>query len=132
MEVPDRLKGILDVLTDFHTSTVVDMIESNTEPITLTFLRKRLSQYSTILILFIQTDGNYIHPAADTAVLACIHDLKPYLYPPDATVSTRAIYWIEQLFEEAPFTLSPQHIQRLKESVNTIDGDEQEHSKKPA
>ena len=121
MNVPERLKAILDILTKFHTEIVVNTIESNTEPTSLNTLRKQLSLYGMILSQWIESDGEYIHPASDDTVKKYIDELKVYMYPSEQSVSTLTQYWIEQMFHESPFTLSIHHIERLKNSIDKVD-----------
>lgn len=121
MAVPERLRGILDILTMFREKIVIDTTESNTAPSVVNDVRKQLYLYGTILVQYIESDGKYIHPKADHLLVNLIERLTPFLYPPNAEISSTTVYWIEQLFQESPFTLSADHIQRMKKSVDSID-----------
>jgi len=125
--IPERLKSVLDILVKFHTRKVMDTTESTKKPNSMILLREQLSLDGIILSQFIESDGKYIDPRSDDDLKHCINELTLYLYPPDAYISTMAIYWIGQMFEEAPFTLSIDHIQRMK---NSIDVDGKEHDPK--
>lgn len=122
MDVPERLRNIIDILTTLHESTIVDIVESSTKPNAINSVRRLLSLYGDILRQFIESDGTYIHPSADKPVIASINNLKKYIYPPDGRVSSPTLYWIEEMFQEAPFTLSVDHIERMKKSVESVDG----------
>ena len=122
MDVPERLRNIVDILTTLHESTIVDIVESSTQPNAINSVRRLLSLYGDILRQFIESDGTYIHPSADKPVITSINNLKNYIYPPDGRVSSPTLYWIEEMFQEAPFTLSADHIQRMKKSVESVDG----------
>ena len=122
MGVPEQLHSILDILIDFHKTRVLDILESSTSPNVLNTIRKQLANDSNILIKCIESDGNYINPDADFHAVSCIDKLKQFLYPSNAILSSMTIYWIEQIFEESPFTLSIEHTKRIKKEIDNIDG----------
>jgi hypothetical protein len=121
MAVPERLRGILDILTQFREKIVIDTTESNTAPSVINDIRKQLFIYGIILVQYIESDGKYIHPNADHPLVNLIERVTPFLYPSNAEISSTAVYWIEQLFQESPFTLSSDHIERMKKSIDMID-----------
>jgi len=114
--VPDRLDGILRALSELH-NKVLKSTEINSNPNYVNTVRKTLENYETVLMLYIDSNGEYIHPSADANVRHTITELRKYLYPPDAYISSQTSRWIHGMFEEAPFTPSLQHIERMKESI---------------
>ena len=116
--VPGRLEGIMKALTELH-NKVLKLTETNSNPNYVNTVRKTLENYEMILVLYIDSNGEYIHPSADANVRQTITELHKYLYPPDARISSITSRWIHGMFEEAPFTPSIKHIERMKETIQT-------------
>ena len=118
--IPERLHAILDILTKHQKDTITSMTEASDNPSEVNRVKQLLERHFSILIMFIDSDGEYIDPAADNSIKACIEQLKMYIYPPDNRVSVYTKQWAEDIKNNV-FTLSPKHIQVLKKSVEDLE-----------
>jgi len=116
----ERLRNILDALSNCHKNIIQEYTLNTQAPVSVKELRAVLAQCSNQIESFL--DGRTQTNLHD-AVRICIDKIRPELEPITPEISTLPRYWCKIMFEEYPFSISPNHIENLyKNSVNEVDG----------
>lgn len=118
--VPERLHAILDILMNHQKEIIIHMTQDSNDPAEINNVKQLLNKHLTIIVMYIESDGEYIDSTADESIRKCIKQLSIYLYPSDNRVSVYTKEWIDDIKNNV-FTLSPKHIKLLKKSVEDLE-----------
>jgi hypothetical protein len=118
--LPERLKAILYALADYHKYLLQKLTLQTQDPIQLRRVEQILRDQAKTILLALQTgqtDG-----LQDDALAQCIETLRQNNTPYDSNVETLMKYWCRMMFEEYPFSISHNHIEKLyQNSVHMVD-----------
>ncbi len=111
---PDRLREILQALSTYHQQLLQEHTLQTQSPESLHELEDLLEQKGNDLLRRWNTNSFDSNAETDSPVLVnCITIVKRNMTPWNPHVSTVVPYWIRRMFFHAPFTISPDHIDRL-------------------
>jgi hypothetical protein len=114
--LPERLKAILYALADYHSHLLQKITLETQDPIQVHKAKDIMKQQAKLILLALEK-GNFddIH---DEKLKQCLEILKSNNTPYTFYVDTMLEYWCNLMFEEYPFSISHNHIQKLyKNSV---------------
>ena len=120
----ERLKNILNILSDYHTQVIQTYSLSSQKPEeTIQTIRLTLEKDGDMLEDYIR--WRKVPNTNNKALLNCIEALEKELEPWDTQISSLAPTWCRLMFKEYPMTISPEHIVRLYKNAGLEDRDGQ-------
>lgn len=112
--IPERLKNILDALTEYHRNLLLEYSHFTQSPQELLAIQTLLQQKAKLIRNFLLYKK--VPKDLDPKLKLCLEHLKNANTPWDPEVSTLTDYWCDLMFIKHPFTLSSNHIQNLLEN----------------
>jgi hypothetical protein len=118
--LPERLKAILYALANYHQYILQKYTLETQNPNHIHQVEKFLRNQCNIIINAV-TNG-ITNEIKDDKLLECISILRENYTPYSYQVESLLRYWCHMMFEQYPFSISHNHIQKLYEnSVQPID-----------
>jgi hypothetical protein len=111
---PDRLREILEALSQYHQHILQEYTLQTQNPESLHMLEDVLEQEGKELLRRWNSKSFDVNRDTDTpALVTCITSVKKNINPWNPHISTLIPYWIDRMFFHSPFTISVDHIDRL-------------------
>jgi hypothetical protein len=112
--LPERFKAILYALADYHKHLLQKLTLNTQDPVQVSHVQEILRNQAGVILQALRT-GNTLG-IQDEALINCINTLRQNNSPYNPTVETLMSYWCEMMFEEYPFSISHNHIEKLYEN----------------
>ena len=120
--IPDRLKRVLDALSEYHKDILIKYSHFTQSPQELIAIQTLLREKAKVIRNYLLY--NKFPEGADTELKECLDNIKQANTPWDPEISTLTNYWCDLMFIKHPFTMSHKHIQNLlKNSLVLIEDD---------
>jgi hypothetical protein len=117
LNVPDRLKNILDILKTYHQQLIQGKTLPKQDPYnTLTQLKALLAEKGDALEEFLRWRNVTPEARQDSELMACIQQLSPNLDPLHPKISVLAPRWCHLMFKDYALSIDPTHMLRLYEN----------------
>ena len=120
--IPDRLKSVLDSLSEYHKGILINYSHFTQSPQELIAIQTLLREKAKVIRNYLLY--NKFPQGADAQLKQCLDNLKQANTPWDPEISTLTNYWCDLMFIKHPFTMSHNHIQNLlKNSLASLEDD---------
>jgi hypothetical protein len=120
--IPDRLKSVLDALSEYHKDILIKYSHFTQSPQELIAIQTLLREKAKVIRNYLLY--NKFPEGADPELKECLDHLKKANTPWDPEISTLTNYWCDLMFIKHPFTMSHAHIKNLlKNSLAIIEDD---------
>ena len=124
--LPERLKAVLYALADYHKYLLQKYTLQTQDPIQIRNVQAILRNQAKQILLALQTGS--LDGIEDDALVQCIQTLQKNKSPFSHEIDTMMKYWCRLMFEEYPFSISHNHIQKLYQnsiSMLNVENDEE-------
>jgi hypothetical protein len=123
---PDRLREILEALSQYHQHILQEYTLQTQSPDSLHMLEDMLEAEGQELLRRWKSKSFDVNEETDTpALMSCITTVKKNATPWNPHISTLIPYWIGRMFFHSPFTISVDHLDRLhRNSQYSAEGDD--------
>ena len=120
--IPDRLKSVLDSLSEYHKGILINYSHFTQSPQELIAIQTLLREKAKVIRNYLLY--NKFPEGADPELKQCLDNLKQANTPWDPEISTLTNYWCDLMFIKHPFTMSHNHIKNLlKNSLASVEDD---------